>query len=418
MIDRKIAPELNKFKEVPFLKPKVFKLSSTSNLYWMGSVPNSTSRIEFYFDAGSIRGKTSLASFTSALLFSGTKESTSVDIQKKLDSYGAYKDVSLSSEECVVTIYALNSMIISAALEVCKSIEENIFPSSELEELRSQKKQNLNISLEKVGVLCKRKFNQEIFAGTNYSDVTVQSDIERVSRDELIEFHKSHFLNGLKMITVVGDIDEGEIGQIIDKTKAWSIKKVPSYNKEFKSNPGLFNIQKDTALQSAIRVGKIMFNKSHPDFMDFFILNTVLGDYFGSRLMTNLREDKGFTYGVGSLVSELHASGIFIIGTEVGKEHKQSALDEIRAEITKISSQLIPEDELILVKNYLLGQLLKSADGPYAMTDLYIGLLKKGLGFEFYNSFIERIYAINSNELLKSAQKHLRWDEMTVITAG
>ena len=159
----------------------------------MGSVPNSTSRIEFYFDAGSIRGKTSLASFTSALLFSGTKESTSVDIQKKLDSYGAYKDVSLSSEECVVTIYALNSMIISAALEVCKSIEENIFPSSELEELRSQKKQNLNISLEKVGVLCKRKFNQEIFAGTNYSDVTVQSDIERVSRDELIEFHKSHF---------------------------------------------------------------------------------------------------------------------------------------------------------------------------------------------------------------------------------
>ena len=291
----------------------------------MGSVPNSTSRIEFYFDAGSIRGKTSLASFTSALLFSGTKESTSVDIQKKLDSYGAYKDVSLSSEECVVTIYALNSMIISAALEVCKSIEENIFPSSELEELRSQK-QNLNISLEKVGVLCKRKFNQEIFAGTNYSDVTVQSDIERVSRDELIEFHKSHFLNGLKMITVVGDIDEGEIGQIIDKTKAWSIKKVPSYNKEFKSNPGLFNIQKDAALQSAIRVGKIMFNKSHPDFMDFFILNTVLGDYFGSRLMTNLREDKGFTYGVGSLVSELHASGIFIIGTEVGKEHKQSAL--------------------------------------------------------------------------------------------
>ena len=156
--------------------------------------------------------------------------------------------------------------------------------------------------------------------------------------------------------------------------------KVPSYNKEFKSNPGLFNIQKDAALQSAIRVGKIMFNKSHPDFMDFFILNTVLGDYFGSRLMTNLREDKGFTYGVGSLVSELHASGIFIIGTEVGKEHKQSALDEIRAEITKISSQLIPEDELILVKNYLLGQLLKSADGPYAMTDLYIGLLKKGIG--------------------------------------
>ena len=418
MIDRKTAPELNKFREVPFLKPKVFKLNYDSNLYWMRSVPNSTARIELYFDAGSIRGKSSLASFTSGLLFSGTKNRTSIEIQKKLDSYGAYKDVSLSSEECVVTIYALNTMIISAFLEVCKSIEETVFPASELEELRSQKKQNLSISLEKVGVLSKRKFHQEIFSGTNYSNVSTQSDIENISRDEVLEFHKNHVLNGLKMVTVVGEIDESEIDQIINKTKAWSIQKAPSFIKDFKSNSGLFNIDKEAALQSAIRVGKIMFNKSHPDFMDFFILNTVLGDYFGSRLMMNLREEKGFTYGVGSFVSELHASGIFIVGTEVGKEHKQAAVDEIRAEIIKISEELIPEEELLLVKNYLLGQLLKSADGPYAMTDLYIGLLKKGLGFEFYNSFIERIYTINSNDLLKSAQKHLKWNEMTVITAG
>ena len=418
MMDRKTPPVLNKFKEIPFLKPKVFKLNQGANLYWTDSVPNSTARIELYFDAGSIRGKSSLASFTSGLLFSGTKHNTSVEIQKKLDSYGAYKDVSLSSEECVVTIYALNSMISSAFLEVCESIQGTVFPASELEELRSQKKQNLNISLEKVGVLSKRKFHQEIFSGTNYSNVTTQSDIENISRDEVIEFHKNHFLNGLKMITVVGDIKQVEIDQIMNKTRGWSIFKYPSFISDFQSNPGLFNIEKESALQSAIRVGKIMFNKSHPDFMDFFILNTVLGDYFGSRLMMNLREEKGFTYGIGSFISELHASGIFIVGTEVGKEHKQAAVDEIRAEIIKITKELIPDEELLLVKNYLLGQLLKSVDGPYAMTDLYIGLLKKGLSFEFYSSFIERIYTINSNDLLQIAQKHLKWDEMTVITAG
>jgi predicted Zn-dependent peptidase len=161
-----------------------------------------------------------------------------------------------------------------------------------------------------------------------------------------------------------------------------------------------------------------LFTRKHPDFIPFTILNTVLGEYFGSRLMSNLREDKGYTYGVNSMVSEYQNIGYFLIATDVAAEHVDSALKEIRFEIEKLQTELIEQEELDLVKNYLLGQLLKSADGPYAMTDLYVHLQSFGLEVDYYNRYIHEINEITSEELQDCAKKYLNWDDLTIVTAG
>lgn len=134
--------------------------------------------------------------------------------------------------------------------------------------------------------------------------------------------------------------------------------------------------------------------------------------------MSNIREDKGYTYGIGSAVLESYLSGSFIIATEVGSEYVNSTLNEIKKEIERLRNELIPDDELNLVRNYLLGQLLKSADGSNSLMDLYLGVTMHELTLDYYNQVIKRIHTITSEELKKLASKYLNWNDLTIITAG
>jgi zinc protease len=143
-----------------------------------------------------------------------------------------------------------------------------------------------------------------------------------------------------------------------------------------------------------------------------------LGDYFGSRLMTNIREEKGYTYGIGSMVAEYNNFGYFMIGTEVGKEVKDNTLVEIKKEFEILQKELVQEEELGLVQNYLLGQLLKSADGAYSMMDLYLSAQVHDKDLNFYNEAIKHIQEITPKRIQELAQKYLNWEDMTIVSAG
>ena len=181
---------------------------------------------------------------------------------------------------------------------------------------------------------------------------------------------------------------------------------------------GATHIEQDGALQSALRIGRPLFNKTHPDFCAFSVLNTILGDYFGSRLMSNIREDKGYTYGIGSHIVENNNFGYFVIGTEVGVQTRTATFIEIQKEFERLQTEPVPDEELELVKSYLMGQLLKSADGPYAMLDLFANVETMGLDLSFYDRYIAEIKAVDAQKLQELAQRYLNWDEMLIISAG
>jgi len=134
--------------------------------------------------------------------------------------------------------------------------------------------------------------------------------------------------------------------------------------------------------------------------------------------MKNIREDKGYTYGIGSAIAETGGSGYFIIGSEVGIKHREPALKEIQNELEKLCSKEMSHKELELVKNYLLGQMLKAADGPYAMMDLFLSVDTYALNMDYYNEFIERIHQIDPKEIMSISQKYLKWDTMSVVSVG
>jgi predicted Zn-dependent peptidase len=418
MLNRKNPPSLGELTDISFVTPELVKCTPSLPLYWMKKVPNATSRIDFYFDAGTTVGSNVISALTSGLLFSGTKDKTSTQIHNELDSLGAYFDVGLGFEAAIVTFYALNEQLPAVVKLFVEMMENATFPSTEVEELINDRKQKLQINLEKVSFLAQRKFQALIFDGTNYNRTINLEDYNSVSREEIVRYFEKNYKTGLKKVFLVGDFKKEVVSAIANSISSWAVDKQEKATLKFQNRAETVHVKKANAVQTAIRVGKTLFNKTHPDYFGFMILNTILGDFFGSRLMKNIREDKGYTYGIGSYLSETENGGYFVIGTEVGTEVKEATLSEIRKEIEKLQQELVSEEELNLVRNYLLGQTLKSADGPYALMELFLSVENQELDLDFFNDFIHKIKSIQAEELKELAQKYLDWDSFSIVSAG
>lgn len=418
-LNRKTPPALDAVEHIDFIEPKVFDVTDKCELIFMPEVQNETSRLDLFFDAGTIRGKRIYAGIANEMALAGTDQFSSTDIHEAINNLGGFMETGVAQEHGVITVYALKDKLLSIAHILHDAMQNASFPEHELEEIIKDKKQSLKINNEKVGILAQRAFRQRLFSNSEaYSYVAQEEDYNQVNRKELIAFFKEYYLHGLNKIVVVGGFSTSDIDAFIDLFGAWAIDEQPHYEAEFQNLKGKTHIEKNGALQTAIRVGRTLFNKTHEDYKDFLVLNTILGDYFGSRLMTNIREDKGYTYGIGTLVGELHNEGYFAIVTEVGKDVSEATLIEIQKELDRLKTEEVQEDELQLVQNYMLGQLLKSADGPYALIDLYLGVEQHGFNLEFYNEMLHTIKSITPQRIQNLAQKYFDWEEMTIVTAG
>ena len=416
---RNTAPEIHPLQKIEFVEPHIFDITPIVKLYWMQPVPDETTRIEFHFDAGTIRGNHKIAGFVNSLLLSGTAEKSSTQINQELDSLGAYLDQEIAQELAIVSLYCLKENVEKAVAILVNAIQEVAFLDHEISDMLREKKQQFLVSSEKVSVLVRRAFQKQLFSNSEkYNRQLELSDLEEVSTVELKRFHKEYYLQGLRKVIVVGDVEPAYIDRLIDTVGAWSKPGNCTFENDFINIPGRLHIEKKDAVQTAIRIGIPLFNKKHEDFLDFQILQTIFGDYFGSRLMSNIREDKGYTYGIGCGVAESNNTGYFIIATEVGKDVAEATLTEIQKEMELLKSTRVPQEELDLVKNYLLGQILKSADGPNAMMDLYMAAHLHEKDFEYYNEAIRRIQNIDQERIMALANKYLNWESFTVVTAG
>ena len=156
----------------------------------------------------------------------------------------------------------------------------------------------------------------------------------------------------------------------------------------------------------------------HPDYNKFLLLNTVLGGYFGSRLMSNLRENKGYTYGVNSFVTNYKHAGFFSVSTEVNVQYTDAALSEIFQELNRLRNTKVDDEELTRVKNYIYGTFLRTFDGPFSLAERYIGAKDIGKGFSFYKKSLNDILQVTTEELREAANKYLDPDDMITLVVG
>jgi len=246
-------------------------------------------------------------------------------------------------------------------------------------------------------------------------------DFDLITRKDLMQFYRTFYHSGNCHIIAAGMIDE-QVLVLLDKHfggNDWAQNHSEKPEYVICTDPvKMHHVEKASGIQSAIRVGKFWVTKTHPDYHALSILVTIFGGYFGSRLMTNIREEKGYTYGIGSFVLNLKQASYLVISTEVGNEYVDPTLIEISAEMKRLQSQLISENELETVKSYLLGEFLRDFDGPFALAGSFKAINDFGLDYSFYDHYLTVLRSLTSQELLRLAQQYLDPEACYTVVAG
>lgn len=418
MINREQQPTISKIEKIQFLAPKHFEIKDEVKLHLIDAVDDESVKVDFIFNAGTKNDQVHIAGFVSALLLSGTQNSTASEINEKIDGLGGFFQADASREAAYVTVYGLRKNIQAILEIVLDALSSVSFPQEEIDQLIERNKQEFNVSSEKVSFLARRAFGKALFEGTEYEKQVEFEQFDTVKREQLVNFHKQFYLNGLEKVCVTANLSEELVFEIIQNVKDWKNKHPKNYVELTKNTAKKIHIEKEGAIQTAIRIGRVLFTRKNNDYLDFSVLNLILGGYFGSRLMSNIREDKGYTYGIGSGVMELNATGYFFISTEVGKDVAEDAISEIKKEVERLQIELVSKEELELVKNYAIGQLLQSSDGPNAMMDRFLSIDKFGMDYDYYEHVIQTFNEITPDRIQQMAKKYLNWNELLVVTAG
>ncbi|MCF6171166.1 MAG: insulinase family protein [Bacteroidales bacterium] len=424
MLNRTEIPNLGKAAPLELREPECLTLANGMEVYVIDIDEVAVTRVDLVLRAGSVhQDKKLVADTVSSLLREGTKTLNSSQLAEKLDYHGAFFDVNVTKDTTALTLYTLTKHLPDLLPVMGEMLRDAVFPEEELNIHLERRRQEFLVNIEKVRYKASLEFNQLVFGkNTAYGQVPEALDFDRLNRADLLDFYKEYYVPEKSYCILSGTVDESvkslveshfgsgwQQGNRMEQTRL-NYSTVDPLKAQF--------VEKKGSMQSAIRVGRQMVGKLHPDYNRFILLNTILGGYFGSRLMSNLREDKGFTYGVSSFVANYRHSGYFSIATEVNAEHTRAALDEIDKEIRRLRENRVGDEELGLVKNYIYGTFLRNFDGPFALAERFRAVRDFGLGFDFYRKSLEEILTTNATDLIETADKYLQADDLYQLVVG
>ncbi|HTD40186.1 MAG TPA: pitrilysin family protein [Mucilaginibacter sp.] len=422
-LERTIAPEFKTVGHIELIKPELISLDNGCKIFRFNSGDQELVRIEWIFD--NLRfdpAKRLLNVAVNTMLTEGTSKLSASQIADQIDFYGAFLQVDYGYDHSQVVLYTLNRHLASTLPVLKAIITDSVFPENELVTFIRNQQQKLQVSLQKNDIVARRTFNKAIYGDTTYGLGAEFDDYKMLQRESMLAHFKQMYQPSNCTILASGKADDSTISLLKEYfDNDWANNPVKADISQPELEPAsehFYFIEKPDALQSAIRMGLPSINRTHPDFPALQVMNTVLGGYFGSRLMANIREDKGYTYGIGSGSSSLNKGGAFFIATEVGADVCKAAVAEIEKEINILKTELVPQEELSLVRNYMLGSLLGSLENIFSHADKFKNIYFSGLDYDYYDRYTEVIKSITSGDIIQMANKYLDLDQFYKVIVG
>ncbi len=424
MLDRTIQPEIKAIESFEIPAPEMITLPNGIELSIINMGEQEVVRLDLMFSSGKWDQEKNLtAVITNLMMKEGAGELSSQKIAELLDYYGSWLQNSVTQHNSYFTLYALNKHF-KALLPIVELItKQPAFPEDEFATLMERRKQQHKVDCEKVENLASFESLAQLFGADHpYGKHASLEDFDALTIEDLREFHKQHYHSGSCRIILTGKISNEHLRLIEEKfgKNKWGNPQ-PKTVKEFKSTPAdvyYHKTEKKEAVQSAVRICRLTIDRSHPDFNGLRFLNTLLGGYFGSRLMSSIREEKGYTYGIGSSVVTQQKAGYLTIATQTGVEYVEPLIEAVFEEMQKLQQEEIGSEELERVRNYLLGEFTRSFDGPFAIADAHISILANQLGDDYYFKQLETIRSIDAATIKNLACKYLNRDNFYVTVAG
>lgn len=414
MLDRKTAPAIHDAIEFDYVLPPIneVKLSNGIPLYWLNAGVQDVVEVDWIFPAGLWQEhKPSVAHAVSGLLKNGTSKRAAKDIHEALEFYGASLKVYAGNDHGALTLYTLTKHLRALLPIVHEILTDAIFPEEELAIHKQNAIQRLMVNQRQCEFIANQRIDALIFGENHpYGRFSKKENIEALTREDMLQFYKAAYAPGGMKIMMGGAIGENEVKFIDEIFGSIPVSApapaVANFSIPAPSDKKHHIINDPNGVQGAIRIGGVFPNRHHPDFAPMVVLNTLFGGYFGSRLMGNIREEKGYTYGIYSSLSPYQHGGSFIVHTEVGRDVVAPAIKEIYHEMEVLRNELADEEELLLVKNYLLGNLLGDLDGPFSILQRWKTLILNGMTVENFNRNINTYKTITAKELNQLALKY------------
>lgn len=412
-----LLPKINTIQNI-YLPEVHFQEINGIPVYLIPAKKDKLIKIELVFPGGrKYEFKNAQARTTNAILREGCLGLDSNAFSEKVDYYGFYLGVQSNLDYANISLVSLSKYFDKGMDLLMNMLLNPSFEQKEIEKYTSIAAQNLEMQLQKNEFLSYREFTRLLFGDKHiYGYNTTVEAFRDITRDDLISFYNQQYKDQCQAVIISGDIEDTHLKYIesFNTTGKHSFQ----YKNNLKQQSGKHVFKGSYDYQTSIKIGSKLFNRHHEDFIDIFIVDTILGGYFGSRLMKNIRETKGYTYNIYSSLDTLVHDGYFSINCEVNPKHVGATINEIEYEINKLHTHEIPNGELKMVRNYMLGQLLHTLDGPINSSKLVKSLVCDGLGMDFIEKLIYRIQTISATDIKNSSRKYLNMNDFVVAIVG
>ncbi|MDR0941489.1 MAG: insulinase family protein, partial [Bacteroidales bacterium] len=416
------------FKVLQTLAPIPYSVQALSNgvpVYAIQAGEQPILKVDFIFDGGEYSQQQPLAASTTLnLLSEGTSRFTAEQCAESIDYLGSYVYYNTSKHSSTISVYCLEKYFEQTIQIVFDMLSEPLFLQEKIDTYIAKKQQQYRIESEKVEVIAQKKFARALFGSSHpYGKSAEPNDFLNISQEIVREYHSTNLQPRNCKILIAGNY-KAEHSSIFERYFGADNWKNVTKQKECNR----FAMQQDAehkhyferpdAVQTAVRIGKPIINVYHNDYAALQVLNTILGGYFGSRLMTNIREDKGYTYGIGSGIIPYKESAYFVIASQVKKEVRTEASAEVYKELARLRQERVPHEELETVRNYMLATMARNFDGCFALSDSCKFLMEYNLTNEYYRNYWNIIHSITANELQTIANQYFKEESLFEICVG
>jgi len=414
MPDRKHAPEIVdavNFK-LQLKQAEKFVLKNGVEVYAVDAGAEEVLAVEWVFAAGNwFEEQNLVAATTNFLLRNGTSGKTAFQINEYFEYYGSYLNRACYNETSTITLHCLSKHIKELLPSVRELITDSVMPQEELDIYKQNMKQRLKVNLKKSDFVAGRLVDVYLYGEKHpYGKFSKLEDFDVLNREQLLEFYKKYYQQGKLVMFVAGKLP-ADIAYLLDQYFG-DLPNNPVSLNDILSQPAAerkYRITNDEAgVQGSVRIARPFPNRHHPDFMKVMVLNTLFGGFFGSRLMSNIREEKGYTYGIHSFIQNHIHDTAWMISTEAGKDVCEATIEEVYKEMKLLREELVEEDELLLVRNYMMGSILGDLDGPFQIMGRWKNIVLNNLTEQYFYDSIHTIKTISAEELQFLAQKYLQ----------
>ena len=379
-------------------------------------------RMDIRVEAGGwYQSRAGVALATLKMLQEGTQSHPGESWMSCLDAEGCYIESYTDRDWAVVSLH----FPVKAAGRILPLVREMFaepqFSPERLQLLQVQQKQNLSVNLEKNSFIAYRQFLASLYSADHpYGRMLTIADVEAWNIGELKAFFEARFRPAAMQVFMAGNmtpelvrLTEETLGRLPDLPVAPE----PSFQLP-ELSPEKHHITGHGTMQTSICMGRRLFGRSHPDWMRVCLLNRLLGGYFGSRLMTEIRERSGLAYGICSQLSSMRHAGHCCISADVNASQAELAVEKISAELRRLCTENVPAEELERVKSYETGSLLRRFDGLFPQMERWEEVQADGMDAAYWSEYFRTVESVTPHELRRLAQQYLDPDGMTMVLVG